>query len=197
MAQASEHAERTYGQLGMAAVVGIGFDAVEQVLGQMGSGTLFCANDNSPRQVVLSGTAAELSRCEDALKEAGARRIIPLKVSGPFHTPFMDEAVEAFSEFLATVSFADPASALYVNVTGDRVTSGEAVREACARQLSSPVRWTRIMHRIVEDEGIAHTLEIGPGSVLSGLWRSSGLSVSCAPAGTYEEIRDIGKDGTL
>lgn len=197
MAQASEHAKRTYGQLGMAAVVGIGFDAVEQVLEQMKSETLFCANDNGPRQVVLSGTATEISRCEDALKAAGARRIIPLKVSGPFHTPFMNEAVDAFSEFLETILFSDPTSALYVNVTGDRVTSGAAVREACAHQLSSPVRWTRIMHRIVEDEGIEHALEIGPGSVLGGLWRSSGLSVGCAPAGTYEAIRNIGKEGTL
>lgn len=190
MAKASVDAEKTYGTLGMAAVIGLGFDAVQSVLSHMGSDTLFCANDNGPKQVVLSGTARELARCEDALKEAGARRIIPLRVSGPFHTPFMEDAVREFSEFLESVPYSDPQGILYANVTGNRVESGTEVRKLCAMQLSSPVKWITTMEQMVHD-GVSKALEIGPGSVLTGLWRSSGLSVDCTPAGTYDEIEKI------
>lgn len=190
MAKASEHAERTYGKLSMVAVVGIGFDAVQVVLTRMGTDTLYCANDNGPKQVVLSGTADELARCESALKEAGARRIIPLRVSGPFHTPFMDDAVKEFGEFLETIPFADPRQTLYANVTGSMVETGDEIRRLCTMQLSTPVRWTATMENMVAD-GISKALEIGPGTVLGGLWRSSGLSVDCSPVGTYEEIRKI------
>lgn len=193
MAIASDNAEKTYGKLGMAAVVGIGFDAVKAVLEKMGAKSLFCANDNGPRQVVLSGTAEELGRCEAALKESGARRIIPLRVSGPFHTPFMKEAVLEFSEYLETVPFSNPQKTLYANVTGRVVETGDEVKLLCAQQLSSPVRWTTIMQNIVDNQGLARALEIGPGTVLTGLWKSSGLSVDSSPAGTYDEIRMIGE----
>jgi [acyl-carrier-protein] S-malonyltransferase len=195
MAKASKAAEQLHGEIGMAAVVGIGFDAVEKVLDDLHGTTLFCANDNGPRQVVLSGIASEIERCADALKQAGARRIIPLKVSGPFHTPFMDEAEREFSEYLADFEFMDPIGKLYANVTGDLIQTGDEAKRLCARQLSSPVRWTTIMGKIVGEQGYAQAVEPGPGAVLTGLWKSSGYAMNCVPAGTYEDILKIGEVG--
>ena len=191
MGKASTEAEHKHGKLAMAAVVGIGFEAVQAVLNRMNSQELFCANDNGPRQVVISGTAKEIDRCEALLKEAGARRIIPLRVSGPFHTPFMQEAEAEFSDFLNNFSFSNPKISLYANVTGHKVTTGDEVQVLCAKQLSSPVRWTTIMQNIVQEQDVTKAIEVGPGSVLTGLWKSSGLPVSGLLGGTLQDITAI------
>ena len=191
MAKASLTAVGMYGELGMAAVVGIGFDEVSHLLESVGAKNLFCANDNGPKQVVVSGTAGEIAAYTDALKAAGARRIIPLRVSGPFHTPFMAEAEAEFTNFLSAISFSDPQTPLYANVTGELVLHGDEVRGLCSRQLSSPVRWTRTMQSIAEGQGCTRAVEPGPGTVLTGLWRSSGLDVVCKSVGTYEEIEKL------
>lgn len=191
MAKASEESATRHGILGMAAIIGLGFDTVERVLSEREAKQLYCANDNGPLQVVISGLAAEIERCTEALKAAGARRVIPLRVSGPFHTPLMQEAQDEFSDFLSQFSFHDPHTPLYATVTGSRVTTGDAVRELCVRQLSSPVRWTTIMRHLVEIEQVTATIEAGPGSVLSGLWKSSGYPMTCLPAGTADDIRSI------
>ena len=191
MAKASEESATRHGTLGMAAIIGLGFNAVERVLAEREAKQLYCANDNGPLQVVISGLAAEIERCTEALKTAGARRVIPLRVSGPFHTPLMQEAQDEFSEFLSQFSFHDPHVPLYATVTGSRVATGEEVRDLCVRQLSSPVRWTTIMQHLVDTEQVTATIEAGPGSVLSGLWKSSGYTMTCLPAGTADDIRSI------
>ena len=194
MAEATETAVKEYGELGMAAVVGIGFEEVAQVLETGGTDRLFCANDNGPKQVVVSGTASEISRYTDAMKVAGARRIIPLRVSGPFHTPFMAEAEAEFAEFLSGITFSNPKDLLYANVTGSLVSAGEEIRGLCSRQLSSPVRWTKIMRSIAEGQGFEHAVESGPGTVLTGLWRSGGFGVACKSMGTFEEIQKLAEE---
>jgi [acyl-carrier-protein] S-malonyltransferase len=194
MAQATEAAMKRYGQLAMAAIVGVGFSTVERVLSEQKARMLYCANDNSPTQVVISGLASEIERCSEALKQSGARRIIPLKVSGPFHTPLMQDAAAEFAEFLQNFTFSDPKAPLYVTVSGTQVYTGNDVREQCIKQLSSPVRWTRILQDISETKGVTRALEIGPGTTLSGFWKASGIPINCTSVGTYEEIRSVSEE---
>ena len=198
MAKAGARAAAQFGELGMAAVLGIGFDTVVQTIASSGIEQVYAANDNSPTQVVIAGVTAGIDALMPALKAAGARRVIPLKVSGPFHTPLMGETAVEFAQALEEFSFANPQAVVFANVTGDRIRTGSEARELCGRQLVSPVRWTRIMHHIVDaaaaepqpEDGQPWPLciESGPGTVLSGLWRGSGLSGVCKPAGTGEAI---------
>jgi [acyl-carrier-protein] S-malonyltransferase len=138
-------------------------------------------------QVVLSGTAAGLSRAEEALKAAGARRFVRLKVSGPFHSPLMEGARAAFEEALAGFAFADPVLPVYSNVTGGPITSGAEARALCIRQVVSPVRWVDEETRLVAD-GYGDFREAGPGTVLAGLFKALRPGVDCRPAGTMEDI---------
>lgn len=195
MARASQDAESRFGKLGMAAVMGLGFAEVERILIEQRATHLYAANDNGPKQVVISGLGEEIERCTAALKDAGARRIVSLSVSGPFHTPLMQEAEVEFADYLTDIFFADPKSLLYTTVTGAPVATGAEVRALCARQLSSPVRWTSIMEHIVQESKLSEAVEPGPGSVLCGLWRSGGFPVSCSPAGTYEDIQKVLNEG--
>ena len=190
MARAGESASQRIGRLGMAAVIGLGFEEVRVLFANLGTKGLYCANDNGPKQVVLSGLADELEAVTEALKTAGARRIIPLKVSGPFHTPFMAEAAAEFSEFIQRFSFADPVSMVYSTVTGDVVPTGAEAKRLCSLQLESPVRWTTIMQRVAGTlEDGSRVLEVGPGKVLAGLWKSAGHTALCYPAGTAEDLK--------
>jgi len=191
MAWASEHSVKTNGELGMAAVVGIGFDQVSQVLQAAGAEGVFCSNDNAPTQVVIAGTASEIARHTESLKAAGARRIISLRVSGPFHTPFMATVEHEFADYLSQFTFSDPVVPLYLNVTGALASSGDEVRSCCIKQLSTTVRWTRIMQSMVEQQHVTHALEVGPGTALSGLWKSSGHDVVCKSVGTYDDISSL------
>ena len=177
-----------------AAIVGIGFETVERVLEEEMAKQLYCANDNGPLQVVISGLADEIHRCTEALKNAGAKRVIPLRVSGPFHTPLMGEVQQEFAEFLSTIEFKNPKSPLYTTVTGSKAQTGDEVRKLCVQQLSSPVRWTKIMQQLAETEKVTVSLELGPGTVLSGLWKSSGYPVAGIPAGTSEEVDHIAQE---
>lgn len=189
MAWASDHSVKTNGELGMAAVVGIGFDQVSQVLQAAGAEGVFCSNDNAPTQVVIAGTAEKIARYTESLKAAGARRVISLRVSGPFHTPFMATVEKEFADYLSNFTFSDPVSPLYLNVTGAMAENGEQIRSCCIQQLSTTVRWTRIMQSMVEQQHITHALEVGPGTALSGLWKSSGHAVTCNSVGTYDDIQ--------
>jgi [acyl-carrier-protein] S-malonyltransferase len=148
---------------------------------------LHAANYNSPNQVVVAGTAAALAEAETRFKEAGAKRVIRLKVAGPFHSPLVADAAEEFAAVLQSASFADPALPLFSNVTGARISSGEEARKLALRQITEPVRWT------AEETAIAAlapaaVLEVGPGKVLQGLWKDSGSAVACLPAGTLADI---------
>jgi len=189
------------GSPGMAAVLGIDADAIQQALAGAGIADVYPANLNSPVQTVLSGTAAGLEAAAPVLKAAGARRVVPLKVSGPFHSPLMDRARERFAEVLAGVDFSDPAKPVYSNVTGDLINTGEEARTLCAEQLVRPVRWVDEEVLIARDD-YDELLEVGPGEVLSGLWRgfikaNPDVTTPCLPAGTLEHIASISDDETL
>jgi [acyl-carrier-protein] S-malonyltransferase len=148
---------------------------------------VFLANYSSPQQIVLAGTAAGLQKAEGAFKEAGCRRYVTLRVSGPFHSPLLEEARRGLQEVLAGYRFSDPRKPVYSNVSGKRIASGEEARESCVRQVVSTVRWVDEERSLLED-GFERCLEVGPGSVLGGLWKSFSKDVSCLPAGKLEDI---------
>jgi [acyl-carrier-protein] S-malonyltransferase len=176
---------------GMAAVIGLAPEQVEELVTKWNVNGLYAANFNSPKQTVVSGTAQGLAEAEIRFKEAGAKRLIRLQVAGPFHSPLMADSAEAFRSALDAVMFSDPAIPLYSNVTGKRVSSGEEAKKLALLQITSPVRW-------VDEEaaltvaGLDACLEVGPGKVLQGLWRDSGSVIPCFAAGTVEDIEKIG-----
>lgn len=176
-----------FGDVGMAAVMGLDFDSVQTVLAESGTEHVYAANNNSPVQVVISGTSSSIASVQDALKEAGARRVIPLKVSGPFHTPLLDSGKDELAGFLSGLEFADPVKDFYSNVTGTLVSTGSEARELSIRQMVSPVQWL-VIEKNIGTSGIMRIAEAGPGSVLTGLWKKSGMDQGAFPCGTLEGL---------
>jgi len=185
MEKASRGIDTAGGKPGMAAVLGMPAEKAAAVAA--GIEGVFVANHNSPVQLVLSGTAAGLSRAEELLKAQGAKRFIRLKVSGPFHSPLMEGARAAFEAALAGFAFADPLLPVYSNVTAGPVASGAEARALCGRQVVSPVRWVDEESRLAADGYVAFR-EAGPGTVLTGLFKALRPDVDCRPAGTMEDI---------
>jgi [acyl-carrier-protein] S-malonyltransferase len=178
------------GAPGMAAVLGLPPEKVEALVAEWtaaGLSGLYAANFNSPTQVVVAGTAAALSEAESKFKEAGAKRVLRLKVAGPFHSPLVKEAADEFAAVLQAVPFADPKLPLFSNVTGKRVSTGAEARALALRQITEPVRWTE-EEREIAALSPASVLEVGPGKVLQGLWKDSGSAVPCWAAGSVADI---------
>lgn len=179
---------------GMAAIIGISPEQVEELIAnwkEAGVKDLYAANINSPKQVVVSGTAAALAEAETRFKEAGAKKIIRLQVAGPFHSPLMADAAQAFAPVLEAVTFRDPAVPMYSNVTGKLVSCGEEAKKLAVLQITSPVRWVEeeaAISAAAAKAGVQACLETGPGKVLQGLWRDCGSEIPCHPAGTAEDI---------
>jgi [acyl-carrier-protein] S-malonyltransferase len=185
MEKASRDLDAAGGKPGMAAVLGLPADTAAEVV--QGIDGVFVANRNSPAQVVLSGTAAGLARAEEKLKAAGAKRIVRLRVSGPFHSPLMQGARAAFEEAIAGIAFADPVLPVYSNVTAEPIGSGAEARALCGRQVVSPVLWVDEEARLLAD-GFASFREAGPGTVLTGLFKALTPDVDCRTAGTLKDI---------
>ena len=172
----AEAVESTPG--GMVAVLGLDRSGIADALG--GLENVWVANDNSPTQVIVSGTLAGLEEATPVLQAAGATRVKVLKVSGPFHTPLMHSAQEAFAEILSRTAFADARIPVVQNTMPDGTTDAHMIRERLAAQITSPVRWTETMLTF-NQMGIDTIIEAGPGKVLSGLARKSGLFSTAAP----------------
>jgi [acyl-carrier-protein] S-malonyltransferase len=191
MSKAAAALDRSAGDPGMAAVLGLSPEKVDEALAAASIPDLYGANYNSPNQVVISGTAAALAAGIDALKAAGARRVVTLKVSGPFHSPLLSEASQALEAALKSVEFANPKKALFSNVTGTLVTSGADAKALAVRQVTAPVRWTT-EEKALLDAGFTRFIEAGPGAVLAGLWGSFHDALPCHAAGKLEQIQQIG-----
>jgi [acyl-carrier-protein] S-malonyltransferase len=182
---------------GMAAVVGLAPAQAEELIAQWsaaGLKDLYAANINSPKQLVVSGTAAALTEAETRFKEAGAKRVIRLQVACPFHCPLMEDSAQAFAPALEAAVFRDPVIPIYSNVTGSQISSGAEAKKLALIQITSPVRWIE-EEAAVAAGGWEACLEVGPGKVLQGLWRDSmpadsgGIPVFAA--GTAEDISKL------
>lgn len=171
---------------GMAAIIGMEAAAISTALGDIEG--VWIANDNAPGQVVISGTTAGIESATEALSSAGARRIMPLKVAGPFHSPLMEPARAAFAEIIAGAEFGDASIPLYQNTDPSPATDGELIRQRLMAQITSPVRWTETMQALAAD-GVELLVEAGPGGVLAGLAkRVDGITALAAEQAGIERI---------
>ena len=177
----------------MAAVLGIPAEKAASAVEALGKEGVFVANHNAPAQVVISGTADGLAKAEAALKAAGARRIVRLSVSGPFHSPLMAEARHELDAALVPFTFSDPRLPVYSNVTGKAIRTGAEAKELCGKQLVSTVRWVAVEQSLLAD-GFDRFLETGPGTVLAGLFRGLSPEAKCSAAGTLEGIAEAAED---
>jgi len=157
------------GQGSMAAVLGLSQQEIEEALQELNSEEIVdMANLNCPGQIVISGTKQGLELAEPILKNAGARRVILLNVSGPFHSRLMKSASEHLAKKLDNIKFKNAKLPVYANVTASAVTEKEEIRKLLVEQLYSPVRFEESIKNIIA-EGIDAFVEVGHGKVLSGL----------------------------
>jgi [acyl-carrier-protein] S-malonyltransferase len=151
----------------MAAVLGMDDEDVEKILKNI-KDIVVPANYNSPGQLVISGSVPGIETACKLLEEAGAKRVIPLKVGGAFHSPFMEPAGKELAEAINATKFSKGICPIYQNVTGQSVTDGEIIKKNLIAQLTAPVRWTQIARNMIAD-GATEFIEVGPGTVLQGL----------------------------
>jgi len=156
---------------GMSAVIGLERPAVQSIVEAAGRPTeLVVANDNAPGQVVISGLSDPLEAAEALLREAGARRVIRLPVSGPFHSPLMAGVAEQLADAFEAESWNDAEVPVMSNVTAEPVRDAGRIRALLAEQVRSPVEWRRCVERMAED-GVDVAIELGAGSALVGMLR--------------------------
>ncbi len=161
-----------------------------------GWGHVVVANDNAPGQIVLSGEQHALDIAMELAKAQGAKRVVPLTVSGAFHSPVMAPAAEGLARAVAEASIQAPQVPIISNITAEPITSAEGLRDELSRQIASPVQWTQSVQNLVQS-GIGVFVEVGAGQVLSGLIKriakgATVLSVSSAadvPA-VAEQLRE-------
>ena len=168
------------GQGAMAAVLGLDAGKIEEVLADR-SGVMI-ANYNCPGQIV--------EQAADALKEAGAKRVLPLNVSGPFHSSLLKQAGEELGKELEQVDFSDLRIPYVTNVTAEYVTDITKTKELLARQVASSVRWQQSMELLIAD-GVDTFVEIGPGRTLAGFLRKINREVKVYNVGTWEDVDKV------
>jgi len=151
------------------------------------------ANINCPGQIVISGAEDNLNRAAELAKSRGAHRAIPLQVSGAFHTPLMQPAVEGMAKVIAKLEFKDPATPIIGNTTARPLTTAQAVKEELLNQLCNCVQWQRSVEYMT-GQGIATFVEIGPGRVLAGLIRRIDRNVKILNIGDAESVRNFSAD---
>ncbi len=175
----------------MAAVLGMDADVLEKVCADVsaaGAGVVQCANFNAPGQIVISGDHAAVERAGAAAKEAGAKRVVPLPVSGAFHSPLMAYARDGLAEALESATIRAPRFPVYLNVTARPTTDPDEIRRRLLDQLTAPVRWAQTLEAMRAD-GAGRFVEVGAGNVLAGLAkRTLGRDVETATAGTADEL---------
>lgn len=169
------------GQGAMAAILGLSSEdasrACADASAEIGA-VVSAANFNSPEQTVISGTTAAVDRAGALAKERGAKRVVPLPVSAPFHCALMQPAQDRLAEILRGLDFADARYPVVVNVDATPRMGAEALRDALIRQVTGPVRWVESM-RLLASDGPVQFIEVGPGKVLCGLMRQIDRSQTC------------------
>jgi [acyl-carrier-protein] S-malonyltransferase len=179
------------GEGAMAAVLGLDADAVLAACEEAAEGDVCApANFNSPGQIVIAGAAAAVARASEAARRAGARRVIPLEVSAPFHTALMEPAAERLRPLLEATEFRDPRVPVMANATATLVETGEAARRALVAQVASPVLWEQSVAALAA-AGVGRYVELGPGRVLAGLVRKIVRGAEVLSAETPEEIAAV------
>jgi [acyl-carrier-protein] S-malonyltransferase len=174
----------------MAAVLGLRTEEVDLACNEASGpdGVAVAANLNAPDQTVISGDPVAVTRAGDACKARGARRVLPLKVSGAFHSPLMVPAVDGLHDALTGVTFADPAFPVIANASAEAVRTGTDAKRLLVDQLTAPVRWVACMEAAASLAPGATFIELGPGSVLSGLLKRIVPGATSLTLGTADEV---------
>lgn len=152
----------------MAAVLGLDDEKIEQICASVEGEVVVAANFNCPGQVVISGSHEGVRLAGEKLKEAGAKRVLPLPVGGAFHSPLMEPAREELAAAIENTQFAEPRCPIYQNVNAQAATDVATIKANLISQLTAPVRWTQSVKNMVAD-GATEFVECGPGKVLQGL----------------------------
>lgn len=176
------------GQGSMAAILGLDDALVKQACEEAAQGQVCSpANFNAPGQIVISGHAEAVARAVEIARRLGAKRAIPLKVSAPFHCSLMEPVAELLQKAFSRCAWKEPSCPLVNNVSATLLTKPDEIREALRKQTYSPVLWLESV-QAMEREGISHYLEIGPGSVLSGLVRKGAKTAVILDTSTTEGL---------
>ena len=170
----------------MAAILGLSAEVIEEIC-QNTEGIVSVANYNCPGQIVITGEADAVNRAGEALKEKGAKRIVPLQVSGPFHSQMLKGAGERLRKDLERIHLSDFTIPYVANLTADYVYSTENIRESLEKQISSPVKWQQSVERMLAD-GVDTFVEIGPGKTLSGFVKKMCREATVLNVDGYEDL---------
>ncbi len=170
----------------MAAILGLESGVIEEVCAQT-PGIVTIANYNCPGQIVISGQEKAVVRAVEALMEKGAKRIVPLNVSGPFHSQLLSGAGERLRKDLDKVQLAEEFIPYVANLTADYVTSTQDIRSLLERQISSPVKWQQSVERMLAD-GVDTFVEIGPGRTLCGFVKKIDRKARVVNIDKYEDL---------
>ncbi len=176
----------------MTAVLGLDAETIAKVCEET-EGIVSIANDNCPGQIVITGEAEAVQKAAEKLKAAGAKRCVPLKVSGPFHSKLLEGAGEKLSEKLQDVAVKNPKIPYYCNVEAAPVTESTRVKELLAKQVSGTVRWRETMNLMIES-GVDTFIEIGPGKTLAGFLRKISRDVTVKNVETVENLKTLAKE---
>ena len=160
----------------MAAVLALDDDIVENVCKEI-NGIVVAANYNCPGQLVISGELKSIESACEKLKQIGARRALVLPVGGAFHSPLMEEAKKELEDAINKTVFSNPICPIYQNVNGLPFSSENEIKENLISQLTSPVRWTQSINKMIKD-GAVEFIEVGPGKVLQGLVKKINRDIS-------------------
>lgn len=174
----------------MAAVIGMDKSKIVEVLSSVTEGIVVCANENSPDQTVISGEVAAVNAACEKLKAAGAKRVVPLPVSGAFHSPLMQKAADEFGAAVDAVTWQKPACPIIANVTASPQTDATAIKGLLIKQLLSPVRWVDSVAGL-KARGPLRCIEVGPGAVLQGLARKIDKDLTVVGCGTAENVFSV------
>jgi len=164
----------------MAAIIGLDDQVVEKICLEIND-VVVPANYNSPGQLVISGSMKGIDLACIKLKEAGAKRALPLKVGGAFHSPLMESARVELADAIHETAINSPVCPIYQNVNAQPVTDPAMIKANLIAQLTSPVRWTQIMINMIED-GATKFIEVGPGAVLQGLVKKVNKDIEAVSA---------------
>ena len=173
----------------MAAVLGLDASVIEEVL-EKTEGIVSIANYNCPGQIVITGESKAVEAASAQLKEAGARRVVPLNVSGPFHSQMLKPAGEKLRKVLDEAEIRDFTIPYVPNVTAEYVTEKEEVKDLLVSQISSSVRWQQCVEKMIA-EGVDTFIEIGPGRTLSGFLRKISRQVTSLNVEKVEDLKKL------
>lgn len=175
----------------MSAIIGLEYEVIAQLcLGAAPDGDVVPANVNAPGQLIVSGTVDAVAKLSKAAEAAGAKRVVPLPVSGAFHSKLMASAADEMAGRLRDVDMASPRVPVATNVAAELVEDVDQLRSQLLQQILSPVRWTECVAAIAA-AGFDTAVEVGPGSVLKGLVRRIDRSIKVAVAGTVSDIEKL------